>query len=67
MQHRAQALKARDQGFNIPVRRVGDIECETRKTKLHSSVPVEGALGTNSCEHSSTSCHDSSLPVERII
>jgi hypothetical protein len=30
-------------------------------------VPVEGALGTNSCEHSSTSCHDSSLPVERII
>ena len=45
MQHRVQALKARDEGFAIPVRRVGDIDCETRQVKLHASVPVEGALG----------------------
>ena len=34
MQHRAQALKARNEGFSIPVRRVGDVDCETRKVRL---------------------------------
>ena len=41
---RAKALKARDEGFPIPVRRVGDIDCETRKTRLDDSVPVEGSF-----------------------
>jgi len=44
LEHRAKALKARDEGFPIPVRRVGDIDCETRKTRLDDSVPVEGSF-----------------------
>ena len=50
MQHRAQALKARDEGFAIPIRRVGDIDCETRKVRLHESVLVEGALGRSALQ-----------------
>ena len=50
MQSRAQALKACDEGFAIPIRRVGDIDCETRKVKLHASVPVEGALGRSALQ-----------------
>lgn len=45
IQNRAQVLKARDQGFSIPVRRIGDLECSTRTVKLHPGVPVEGNLG----------------------
>ena len=41
---RAKALKARDEGFPIPVRRVGDVDCETRKIRLDDSVPVEGSF-----------------------
>ena len=44
MENRAKALKARDEGFPIPVRRVGDIDCETRKVRLDDSVPVEGSF-----------------------
>jgi len=50
MQNRAKTLKARDEGFAIPVRRVGDIDCETRKVRLHASVPVEGALGRSALQ-----------------
>ena len=55
MEHRVQALAARDDGFAIPVRRVGDTECETLKNRLHTRVTrvsqkarvpvVEGLLG----------------------
>eukprot|EP01046_Picozoa_sp_COSAG06_P001196 COSAG06_NODE_36_length_30622_cov_18.404869_24_plen_222_part_00 len=45
MQNRAAALKARGEGFPIPVRRVGDIECGSLDIQLHQSVPAEGALG----------------------
>jgi ankyrin repeat protein len=48
--NREQALKARDAGFPIPVRRVGDIECKSRKQKLHKSVPVEGPLGRSALQ-----------------
>jgi hypothetical protein len=42
LDNRSAALRAREQGFPIPVRRVGDIDCESRRVKLHASVPVEG-------------------------
>ena len=48
--NREQALKARNAGFPIPVRRVGDIECKSRKQKLHNSVPVEGPLGRSALQ-----------------
>eukprot|EP01045_Picozoa_sp_COSAG04_P006990 COSAG04_NODE_355_length_16048_cov_133.443511_5_plen_1065_part_00 len=44
MEHRAQALKLRNEGFPIPVRIVGDIDCETRRERLHERVPVEGSF-----------------------
>jgi hypothetical protein len=50
IQNRAQALQARHDGFPIPVRRVGDIDCETRKAKLHDRVPVEGSLGRSALQ-----------------
>ena len=42
LESRAKALKARSEGFPIPVRRVGDIDCETRTTRIHERVPVQG-------------------------
>jgi hypothetical protein len=45
VKNRSAALKARAEGFPIPVRRVGDLECETLKHKLHESVPVGGDMG----------------------
>ena len=45
VKNRSAALEARKEGFPIPVRRVGDIDCETLKVRLHESVPMEGALG----------------------
>ena len=50
MQHRAQALKARDGRFSISVRRIGDIDCATRKVRLHESVPIEGDLGRSALQ-----------------
>ena len=50
VKNRAAALKARAEGFPIPVRRVGDIDCETLKDKLHESVPVEGDLGRSALQ-----------------
>eukprot|EP01046_Picozoa_sp_COSAG06_P047101 COSAG06_NODE_6786_length_2783_cov_2.020492_2_plen_289_part_00 len=50
MKNRTAALKARAEGFPIPVRRVGDIECETLKVQLHESVPVEGRLGRSALQ-----------------
>eukprot|EP01047_Picozoa_sp_COSAG01_P004859 COSAG01_NODE_162_length_23597_cov_21.924130_2_plen_169_part_00 len=50
IQNRAQALKARSEGFPIPVRRMGDIDCETLKVRLHESVPVEGARGRSALQ-----------------
>ena len=44
MEHRAEALRARNEGFPIPVRRVGDIDCESRKERLHERVSVEGSF-----------------------
>jgi hypothetical protein len=50
IQNRKQALKARNDGFRIPVRRVGDIDCETRAVRLSASVPVEGPLGRSALQ-----------------
>ena len=46
VQNRKQALRARDEGFPIPVRRMGDIECSSLKAKLPECVPVEGDFPT---------------------
>lgn len=54
-ENRAAALKARAAGFPIPVRRIGEIDCETLTVKLHESVPVEGELGRPSLQELVTS------------
>lgn len=48
--NREAALRAKKEGFAIPVRRVGDIDCETLKDRLHESVPVEGDLGRSALQ-----------------
>ena len=50
MQNRSAALKARKEGFPIPVRRVGDIECESLEVQLHQSVPAAGAFGRSALQ-----------------